>query len=125
MKTSKWYVIIGLHKSTVIFLCDIVVLTIKGGEQVSICVQSVCGKLGHGPPGNFDFGHLLDPIWWTLGLLYLGSLVVLTIKTTASSQFPKLHIPWTQFLLCRTQAVLQHYRERVFLQTSFPGLEQG
>ena len=104
-------------------------VTQGGGEQVSIGVQSVWetrGVWGHAPPmGNFDLGHLLDTIWWNLGLLYLGSLVVLTIKTTVSPQFPKLHIPWTQFLLCRTQAVLQHYRERVFLQTSFPGLEQG
>ena len=105
----------------------VVYLQLRGGrggsKLVSVC--KVCGKLGHGPPRNFDFGHFLDPIWWNLGLLYLGSLVLLTIKTTASPQFPKLHIPWTQFLLCRTQAVLQHYRERVFLQTSFPGLEQG
>ena len=40
------------------------VLTIKGGwgsKLVSVC--KVCGKLGHDPLGNFDFGHLLDPIW--------------------------------------------------------------
>ena len=67
-----------------------------GGRSKLVSVCKVCGKLGHGPLGNFDFG---DPIWWSLGLLYLGSLVVLTIKTTASSQFPKLQIPWTQFLL--------------------------
>ena len=42
-----------------------------GGGQVCICVQSMRqtrGIWGHAPLGNFDFGPLLDAIWWNLGL---------------------------------------------------------
>ena len=69
------------------------------GEQISICVQSVWqtrGIRGHVSPGNFDFGNLLDPIWWNLELLH------------------NFRVPSGT-----------HNQERVFLQTSFPGLEQG
>ena len=43
MKTPKWYVIIGLRKSTVIFRFPSGTYNWGGGggEQVSICVQSV------------------------------------------------------------------------------------
>ena len=36
------------------------------GGQIYICVQSMWqtkGVQGHAPPGNFDFGLFLDPIW--------------------------------------------------------------
>ena len=39
--------------------------------QVCICVKSMWqtrGVWGHALPGNFDFGPLLDIIWWNLGL---------------------------------------------------------
>ena len=41
-----------------------------GGKYVSMC--KACGKLGGvrgcALPGSFDFGLLLDTIWWNLGL---------------------------------------------------------
>ena len=41
------------------------------GRQVCICMQSMWqtrGVQGHAPLVNFDFGLLLDAIWWNLGL---------------------------------------------------------
>ena len=48
-----------------------IVWIVKGGGQVNICVQSMWQTRQvrrHALPGNFDFGLLLDTIWWNQGL---------------------------------------------------------